>query len=106
MPAYDIERRSPHPPDFLAAAGALTATAFLPPHSPCRRIFASESIDDDFGLPAYHYTGPLRFPSSPVYDDAPMLPNDPFFLLGDPRHPLRHASGALQLLTGGAPGAA
>ena len=88
--------------DFLAAAGALTATAFLPPaFAAAAASPLGEWIDDDFGLPAYHYTGPLRFPSSPVYDNAPMLPDDPFFLLGNYRVTLfAHASGALQLLTG------
>ncbi len=97
--------------DFLAAAGAVTASAFLPPAlsasvppltgSPLQPFPLGTWIDDDHGLPAYQYTGPLRFPSSPIYDNAPMLPDDPFFLLGNYRLTLfAHSSGALQLLTG------
>jgi cellobiose phosphorylase len=88
--------------DFLAAAGALTAGAFLPPALAAAAASPlGEWLDDDFGLPAYRYTGPMRFPSSPIYDNAPMLPDDPYFLLGNYRVTLfAHASGALQLLTG------
>jgi cellobiose phosphorylase len=93
--------------DFLAAAGALTASALLPPGlsatatSPIGNPPLGEWIDDDRGLPAYRYAGPLRFPSSPTYDNAPMLPDDPFFLTGNYRVTLfAHASGTLQLLTG------
>ena len=88
--------------DFLAAAGALTAVAFVPPALAAAAASPlGQWIDDGFGLPAYHYTGPLRFPSSPIYDNAPMLPDDPYFLLGNYRVTLfAHASGALQLLTG------
>jgi cellobiose phosphorylase len=93
--------------DFLAAAGAAAAGALLPPalsasaFSSPPPLSVGEWIDDDHGLPAYHYTGPLRFPASPIYDKAPMLPDDPFFLLGNYRVTVfAHASGALQLLTG------
>ena len=97
-PADDLLTRR----DFLAAAGALTAGAFMPPALAAAAASPlGQWIDDDFGLPAYHYTGPLRFPSSPIYDNAPMLPDDPYFLLGNYRVTLfAHASGALQLLTG------
>ncbi len=103
--------------DFLAGAGALAATTLL---SPSRAAAASSPlgnsplgdsplgdsplgdwIDDDFGLPAWHYTGPLRFPGSPVFENTPMLPDDPFFLTGNYRLTLfAHSSGALQVLTG------
>jgi len=94
--------------DFLAAAGAATASSLLPTALSAAASTASPGqstlgqwIDDDHGLPAYHYTGPLRFPSSPVYDKQPMLPDDPYFLLGNYRVTVfAHASGALQLLTG------
>ena len=94
--------------DFLAASAAATASSLLPgalsaatsSASPVRSALGGW-IEDDHGLPAYHYTGPLRFPSSPVYDKAPMLPDDPYFLLGNYRLTVfTHASGALQLLTG------
>ncbi|HEY1500180.1 MAG TPA: hypothetical protein VGF88_11430 [Acidobacteriaceae bacterium] len=97
--------------DFLTAAGAATAgallpsalaaTASLPLTGTPQSSRLGEWFDDSLGLPAYHYTGPLRFPNSPAYDGAPMLPDDPFFLLGNYRVTLfAHASGALQLLTG------
>ena len=97
--------------DFLAAAGAVTASALLPTglgasadlpaDSPSGSSILGRWVDDDFGLPAYHYTGPLRFPNSPRYENEPMLPDDPFFLTGNYRLTLfTHASGALQMLTG------
>jgi len=94
--------------DFLAAAGAVTASAFLPSSFPAVAAHAPNAtsplgawIDDDRGLPAYRYAGPFRFPSSPVLDNAPMIPDDPWFLLGNYRVTVfTHASGALQLLTG------
>lgn len=93
--------------DFLAAAGAAAAGTLLPSALSASALSSPAAsplgawIDDDHGLPAYHYTGPLRFPTSPLYDKAPMLPDDPFFLLGNYRLTLfAHASGALQLLTG------
>ncbi len=93
--------------DFLAAAGAVTASALLPPAlsapptAPDPASSLGHWLDDDFGLPAYQYSGPLRFPSSPRYENAPMLPDDPFFLTGNYRLTLfTHASGALQILTG------
>jgi len=89
--------------DFLAAASAATAASLLPSSLSAAAESSSlgQWIDDDFGLPAFRYTGPLRFPSSPVHGHAPMLPDDPWFLLGNYRLTLfTHASGALQLLTG------
>ena len=54
-----------------------------------------EWLDDPDGLPAYRYTGPLRF------GGKPMLPDDPWFLLGNHRLTLfAHASGALRWLSG------
>jgi len=94
--------------DFLAAAAAATASSLLPAALSASTTSASPGqsalggwIDDDHGLPAYHYTGPLRFPSSPVHDHTPMLPDDPWFLLGNYRLTVfAHASGVLQMLTG------
>jgi cellobiose phosphorylase len=98
MTSNDLTRR-----EFLAAASAATAASLLPSSLSAAAESSSlgQWIDDDFGLPAFRYTGPLRFPSSPVYDHAPMLPDDPYFLLGNYRLTLfTHASGSLQLLTG------
>jgi cellobiose phosphorylase len=102
--------------DFLAAAGAVTASSLLPsalsvaaaplpgspsPSDPLGDSPLGQWLNDDHGLPAYRYAGPLRFPSSPVYEKEPMLPDDPYFLLGNYRLTLfAHSSGALQLLTG------
>jgi len=63
-------------------------------------------FDDDCGMPAYHYTGPLNFPESPMgygFEREPQkyLGDDPYFLLGNPRLKMfSHASGHYQLLTG------
>jgi len=89
---------------FLAGAGALAASSFATSSwsatvSPALPL--GEWLDDDYGLPCYHYTGPLRFPDSPMRDGAAMLPDDPFFLLGNYRLTLfTHASGLVQILTG------
>ncbi|MGC2163135.1 MAG: hypothetical protein WA634_14580 [Silvibacterium sp.] len=89
---------------FLAGAGALAATSLVtPPWSAAEPSAASlgEWIDDDYGLPAYHYTGPMRFPDSPKRDGEAMIPDDPFFLTGNYRLTLfTHASGLYQILTG------
>ena len=102
MTSNDLTRR-----EFLAAASATAGTAAAASLLPSSLVAASSStslgqwLDDDFGLPAFRYTGPLRFPSSPVSDHVPMLPDDPYFLTGNYRLTLfTHASGALQLLTG------
>ena len=91
---------------FLAGAGALAAGSFLP--NPMKASWAGspgsqlgEWLVDDFGLPCYHYSGPLSFPESPRENDSVMLPDDPLFLLGNYRLTLfAHASGVYQLLTG------
>jgi cellobiose phosphorylase len=58
-------------------------------------------FDDDAGLPAYEYTGPLCFPDSPREDGKPLLPDDPHFLLGNYRLTLlTHASGLYRIVTG------
>ncbi|MGH9587422.1 MAG: twin-arginine translocation signal domain-containing protein, partial [Acidobacteriaceae bacterium] len=89
---------------FLAAAGAVAATTLVNQAWPATSISASplgEWLDDAHGLPCYHYTGPLRFPNSPQRDNAPMIPDDPYFLLGNYRLTLfTHASGLYQILTG------
>jgi cellobiose phosphorylase len=60
-----------------------------------------EWLDDDGGLPCYRYRASLRFPASPQRDGAPMIPDDPFFLLGNYRLTLfTHASGLYQIITG------
>lgn len=90
---------------FLAGAGVLVAGSFVTPSwsatTPPVTSPIGEWLDDDHGLPAYQYTGPLRFPGSPKRDGEPMLPDDPFFLLGNYRLTLfAHASGQLQIITG------
>jgi len=92
---------------FLAGAGALAASSLVAsaapswaaPDAPASSL--GEWIDDDYGLPAYHYTGPMRFPDSPKRDGDAMIPDDPFFLTGNYRLTLfTHASGLYQILTG------
>jgi cellobiose phosphorylase len=92
---------------FLAGAGALAASSLVAssapswatPETPAPSL--GEWIDDDYGLPAYHYTGPMRFPDSPKRDGEAMIPDDPFFLTGNYRLTLfTHASGLYQILTG------
>jgi Glycosyl hydrolase 36 superfamily, catalytic domain len=92
---------------FLAGAGALAATslavsatsAWAAPGASTSSL--GEWIEDDYGLPAYHYAGPMRFPNSPVRNRAPMIPDDPFFLTGNYHLTLfTHASGLYQILTG------
>jgi cellobiose phosphorylase len=89
---------------FLAGAGTVAATAFINPRWSAAQPPApslGEWLDDDYRLPAYHYTGPMRFPNSPQRDGAPMIPDDPFFLIGNYRLTLfTHASGLYQILTG------
>ena len=54
-----------------------------------------EWLDGPLGLPAYRYTGPLTF------GGRPMLPDDPWFLLGNHRlTAFVHASGRLRWLSG------
>ena len=91
---------------FLAGAGALAAASFATKNAPAwaavgGRSSLGEWIEDDYGLPAYHYTGPMRFPDSPKRDGAPMIPGDPFFLTGNQRMTVfTHASGLFQIITG------
>ncbi|HUB12016.1 MAG TPA: hypothetical protein VMB34_08665, partial [Acetobacteraceae bacterium] len=92
---------------FLARAGALAATSLAASATPSWAASGAPAsslgdwIEDDYGLPAYHYTGPMRFPNSPQRDGAPMIPDDPFFLTGNYRLTLfTHASGLYQILTG------
>ena len=98
----DLTRRT-----FLTAAGALAAASLVTSATPSWAAPGASAsalgdwIEDGYGLPAYHYTGPMRFPDSPQRDGAPMIPDDPFFLTGNYRLTLfTHASGLLQILTG------
>jgi cellobiose phosphorylase len=88
--------------DVLAGAGVLAAGSLLPAWaaaSPAQSL--GEWAEDEYGLPCYHYTGPLRFPDSPRENDKAMLPDDPLFLLGNYRLTLfTHCSGVFQILTG------
>jgi Glycosyl hydrolase 36 superfamily, catalytic domain len=89
---------------FLAGAGALVASSLVTPSWPESTAPISplgEWLDDDSGLPCYHYSGPLRFSDSPKQNGTVMLPDDPFFLLGNYRLTLfTHSSGLVQILTG------
>jgi hypothetical protein len=92
---------------FLARAGAFAATSLAASARPswaapdASASSLGDWIEDDYGLPAYHYTGPMRFPNSPQRDSAPMIPDDPFFLTGNYRLTLfTHASGLYQIITG------
>jgi len=91
---------------FIAGAGALAAATIAASNTPSWAAAASESslgdwIEDDYGLPAYRYAGPMRFPNSPQRDGAPMIPDDPFFLTGNQRMTIfTHASGLIQIITG------
>ncbi|MGB6728739.1 MAG: hypothetical protein WBE74_22800, partial [Terracidiphilus sp.] len=92
---------------FLAGAGALAAASLAASNTPAwAATGTSESslgdwIEDDYGLPAYHYTGPMRFPHSPMRDGAPMIPDDPFFLTGNYRLTVfTHSSGLYQIVSG------
>lgn len=95
--------------EFLAGAGAFAAGSFLShPLKASLTGFASSPtsklgdwLDDDYGLPCYRYSGPLKFPESPRENGSVMLPDDPLFLLGNYRLTLfTHASGVYQMLTG------
>ena len=99
---YDFTRRG-----FMVGAGALAAVSAIPAWAlPPSSEGLGAWFDDDFGLAAYRYAGPLRFPDSPIgygFEDKPQqyLGNDPYFLLGNYRLTLiTHASGQYQILTG------
>jgi hypothetical protein len=92
---------------FLAGAGALAATSLAASNTPSWAAAGASAsslgdwIEDDYGLPAYNYSGPMRFPNSPQRDGAPMIPDDPFFLTGNQRLTVfTHASGLYQIITG------
>ncbi len=92
---------------FLAGAGALAATSLAASNAPSWAATSTsasslgEWIDDDYGLPGYLYSGPMRFPNSPQRDGAPMIPDDPFFLTGNQRLTVfTHASGLYQIISG------
>jgi Glycosyl hydrolase 36 superfamily, catalytic domain len=92
---------------FLAGAGALAAASLAASNTPTWAAPGSsvsslgDWIEDDYGLPAYHYSGPMRFPNSPQRDGAPMIPDDPFFLTGNQRLTVfTHASGLCQIISG------
>lgn len=92
---------------FLAGAGALAAASLAASKTPTWAATGTSAsslgdwIEDDYGLPAYHYAGPMRFPNSPQRDGAPMIPDDPFFLAGNYRLTVfTHASGLYQIIGG------
>jgi len=99
---HSITRRG-----FIAGAGAVAATAAMSAWAlPSINNGLGEWFDDELGLPAFRYAGPLTFPNSPIgyaFEETPKpyLGDDPYFLLGNYRLTLfAHASGAYQLLTG------
>ncbi|HEY0796876.1 MAG TPA: hypothetical protein VGD64_13975, partial [Acidisarcina sp.] len=72
-----------------------------PSSSPKSQSSLGEWVDDDLGLPCYRYLGPLRFGSELRENGATLLPDDPWFLLGNYRLTLfTHASGLYQIITG------
>jgi len=97
QPTFPLTRR-----DFLAGAGALVLSSAKP------SVFAAggsaalgQWFDDDRGLPGYQYAGPLRFPESPRENGTLLLPDDPYFLLGNYRLTLfTHVSGLYEILSG------
>ena len=108
--------------DFIGVAGAATAlvscgaATFL--KSPILAVAQSKSslgewLEDENGLPCFHYTGPLSFHVRMKNGELvrvktmakgysrPYIPHDPYFLLGNYRLTLFvHASGLFQILTG------
>jgi hypothetical protein len=92
---------------FLAGAGALAAASIAASNTPSWAATGTSTsslgdwIEDDYGLPAYLYSGPVRFPNSPKRDGAAMIPDDPYFLTGNQRMTIfTHASGLYQIITG------
>jgi len=88
--------------DFLAGAGTLAAGLCMPALAAANDgSTLGEWLDDDLGLPCYSYSGPLRFQNSPTQNGTVMIPDDPFFLIGNYRLTLfTHASGIYQILSG------
>ena len=97
---------------FLAGAGALMASPLvLRATDGSTPLSMGGWIDDDFGLPGYRYTGPLRVPENAeqangdlewrkAAENRALLPDDPVFLLGNYRLTLfAHASGLYQVVT-------
>jgi cellobiose phosphorylase len=87
---------------FLAGTGALVLSSAIPSaYAESTPAPLGHWFDDDHNLPAYQYTGPLRFPDSPREDSTILLPDDPYFLLGNYRLTLfTHASGLYEILSG------
>src|ERR671931_2015415 len=108
--------------DFLGLAGAATALAGCGAEglleTPLiatteKKSSLGEWLDDENGLPCFHYTGPVSFhvkmkngelaPSKIMAEgySRSYLPDDPYFLLGNYRLTLFvHVSGLYQILTG------
>ena len=87
----EIDRRT-----MLATAPLLATVAVLPAAALAQAgAGVGEWIDGPLGLPGYRYTGSLTF------GGKPMLPDDPWFLLGNHRVTIfAHASGRLRWLSG------
>ena len=87
----EIDRRTMLTTAPLLATAAALPSAVLAKDAPG----LGEWIDGPLGLPGYRYTGPLTF------GGAPMLPDDPWFLLGNHRVTIfAHASGRIRWLSG------
>ena len=87
--------------DFIAGASALAAGSLLPIWAAQGDPSLGEWLEDDYGLPCYRYDGPLQFPASPTENGTRMIPDDPYFLIGNYHLTLfTHASGTYQILTG------
>ncbi len=96
-PAFPLTRRR-----FLAGTGALVLSSAIPvAYGEASSEALGHWLDDDAGLPGYQYTGPMRFPDSPRKNGTVLLPDDPYFLLGNYRLTLfTHASGLYEILSG------
>ncbi len=88
--------------DFLAGTGAVAVSSVIPAtYAQATSEPMGHWFDDDEGLPGYQYTGPMRFPKSPRENGTVLLPDDPYFLLGNYRLTLlTHASGIYEVLSG------
>ena len=88
--------------DFLAGAGTVAASVCMPAWAAVNGSSSlGEWLDDDLGLPCYRYSGPLRFEASPTQNGTVMIPDDPYFLIGNYRFTLfTHASGIYQIVSG------
>ena len=88
--------------DFLADTRAIALSSAIPQaYADSASASLGHWFDDDHGLHGYEYTGPLRIPKSPRENGTVLLPDDPYFMLGNYRLSLfTHASGLYEILSG------